>query len=197
MNAKQIKTLALASLASLATITSIGIFTSDVTQAQTAIDLTTFRNTTLSQHNTYRTTHRSPSLTSSASLNASAQRWAEQMASSGSFRHSSASQRNNAGENLYVSYTTANSVAAATLANQAMTAWYNEVSAYNYANPVFSMQTGHFTQLVWRSSTQLGCGSARGTATLSGRTYNAFYVVCHYSPAGNVTGQFAQNVQRP
>lgn len=194
MNAKQIKTLALASLAA---IIPLGIFTSDISQAQTAIDLTTFRNTALSQHNTYRTTHRSPSLTASASLNASAQRWAEQMAASGSFQHSSASQRNNAGENLYVSYTTANSVAAATLANQAVTGWYNEVSSYNYANPVFSMQTGHFTQVVWRSSTELGCGSARGTATLSGRTYNAFYVVCHYSPAGNVTGQFAQNVQRP
>ena len=194
MNTKQLKNLA---LAGLATIIPIGVFTSDVTQAQTAIDLTAFRNATLSQHNTYRTTHRSPSLTSSASLNASAQRWAEQMASSGSFQHSSPSQRNNAGENLYVSYTTANSIGAGTLGNQAVTSWYNEVSSYNYANPVFSMQTGHFTQLVWRSSTQLGCGSARGTATRNGRTYNAFYVVCHYSPAGNVTGQFAQNVQRP
>lgn len=194
MNSNQLKNLALAGLAA---IIPLGLFASNTAQAQTAINLTNFRNATLTQHNTYRATHRSPSLIASNALNTTAQSWADQLAASGSFQHSSASQRNNAGENLYVSYTTANSIAAGTLGNQAVTSWYNEVSAYNYASPGFSMQTGHFTQIVWRNSTQLGCGAARGTKTLNGRAYNAFYVVCHYAPAGNVTGQFPQNVIRP
>lgn len=193
MNRPQLKNIA---LAGLATLIPLSLFTSN-TQAQTAINLTNFRNATLTQHNTYRSTHRVPSLTTSNSLNTTAQSWADQMAASGSFQHSSASQRNSAGENLYVSYTTASSIAAGTLGNQAVTSWYNEVSSYNYSNPVFSLQTGHFTQVVWRGTTQLGCGAARGTATRNGRTYNAFYVVCHYAPAGNVTGQFPQNVIRP
>lgn len=194
MNRQQLKNLA---LAGLATIIPFGLFSSDITQAQTTINLTNFRNATLTRHNTYRATHRSPSLAPTNSLNASAQSWAERLATSGTFEHSSASQRNNAGENLYAYYTTANSIAAGTLGNQVVTSWYNEVSAYNYASPGFSMQTGHFTQVVWRGSTQLGCGVARGTITLNGRAYNAFYVVCHYAPAGNVTGQFPQNVVRP
>lgn len=194
MNRQQLKNLA---LAGLATIIPLGLFATDSALAQTAINLTNFRNATLTQHNTYRATHRSPSLAATNALNTTAQSWAERLATSGTFEHSSASQRNNAGENLYVYYTTANSIAAGTLGNQAVTSWYNEVSAYNYSNPVFSPQTGHFTQVVWRGTTQLGCGAARGTKTLNGRAYNAFYVVCHYAPAGNITGQFPQNVIRP
>jgi len=194
MNQKHWKNLA---LAGLATIMPLGLFASNTVQAQTTINLPNFRNATLTRHNTYRATHRSPSFTVSNALNTTAQSWAERLASTSTFEHSSASQRNNAGENLYVSYTTANSIAAGTLGNQAVTSWYNEVSAYNYASPGFSMQTGHFTQVVWRGSTQLGCGAARGTKNLNGRNYNAFYVVCHYAPAGNVTGQFPQNVIRP
>lgn len=68
---------------------------------------------------------------------------------------------------------------------------------YNYSNPGFSAEPGHFTQVVWKNSTQLGCGAAQGVKTLNGRQYNAFYVVCHYAPAGNVTGQFPENVLKP
>ena len=42
----------------------------------------------------------------------------------------------------------------------AITAWYDEVSDYDYSNPGFSSSTGHFTQLVWVGTTKLGCGVA-------------------------------------
>ncbi|MFM6182997.1 MAG: CAP family protein [Dolichospermum sp.] len=164
--------------------------------AQTTIDLTTFRNTSLSKHNSYRATHRSPALTTSSSANNSAQTWAQYLADNGLFQHSTANQRNNAGENLYVFYTTS-SIDAINLANKAVTSWYDEVSKYDYSKPGFSSATGHFTQVVWKSTTQLGCGVARGTKTMSGTKFNAFYVVCHYLPAGNVTGQFPANVLKP
>jgi uncharacterized protein YkwD len=163
---------------------------------QTSLDLATFRNSALSKHNSYRATHHSPNMTFSDSVNNTAQTWAQYLATNKVFQHSSSSQRNNAGENLYVSYTTT-STAASTLADAALKKWYNEVSAYNYANPGYSSQTGHFTQVVWKSSTQLGCGAAQGTKTINGNNYNAFYVVCHYAPAGNVQGQFADNVLKP
>ncbi|MEQ8958143.1 MAG: hypothetical protein RLP02_09505 [Coleofasciculus sp. C2-GNP5-27] len=41
---------------------------------------------------------------------------------------------------------------------------------------------------------RMGCGAARGVKTFGSTQYNAFYGVCHYSPVGNVTGQFADNV---
>jgi glioma pathogenesis-related protein 2 len=165
--------------------------------AQTSIDMTKFRNASLSKHNSYRYTHRSPGLTSSNSLNTSAQKWAQYLANNGLFEHSSASQRNNAGENLYVYYTTASTVDSTNLGNMAVKSWYDEVSKYDYNKPGFSSATGHFTQVVWKSSTQLGCSAAQGVKTLSGKKYNAFYVVCHYSPPGNVQGQFPANVLKP
>ncbi len=45
--------------------------------------------------------------------------------------------------------------------------------------------SGHFSQLVWKGSTQLGCGYSTKCQMLT----------CNYSPPGNVAGQFASNVQ--
>jgi glioma pathogenesis-related protein 2 len=176
--------------------TSIMSLTSQPAIAQTTMDLNIFRNTSLSKHNSYRATHRSPSLTTSSSANTTSQNWAQYLATNGLFQHSTATQRKNAGENLYVFYTTG-SIDAVTLANNAVKSWYDEVSKYNYNNPGFSTDTGHFTQVVWKSSTQLGCSVARGTKTMNGTKFNAFYVVCHYLPAGNVQGQFPANVLKP
>lgn len=161
------------------------------------IDLISLRNASLSSHNTYRTTHRSPAMTLQDSLNTTSQSWAEYLAKSGTMQHSSSEYRNGAGENLYVFYTTSTTVSPLTLADKAVASWYNEISAYNYDVPQFSSGTGHFTQVVWKNSTQLGCGAAQGTKVLNGKTYNAYYVVCQYAPAGNITGQFADNVLRP
>jgi uncharacterized protein YkwD len=176
---------------------SIIPMSSEPVLAQTSIDLTTLRSTSLSKHNSYRATHRSPNMTISSSANNTAQAWAQYLATNGLFQHSATNQRNNAGENLYVSYTTAPSVNYAALANTAVQSWYDEVKLYNYNSPGFSSATGHFTQVVWKSSTQLGCGTAQGTKTINGTKYKAFYVVCHYAPAGNVQGQFPANVLKP
>ena len=43
----------------------------------------------------------------------------------------------------------------------AVSRWYNEVGQYDYRNPGFSLQTGHFTQVVWASTTELGCAMVR------------------------------------
>lgn len=67
--------------------------------------------------------------------------------------------------------------------------WYEEVSLYNYKDPQFSPKTGHFTQVVWQGSQELGCGL---TTSCPGRMSHIW--VCHYDPPGNVQGAFDGNV---
>jgi hypothetical protein len=55
-------------------------------------------------------------------------------------------------------------------------AWYDEVKNYNFKKPGFTMDTGHFTQLVWKSSTRLGLGLAAGKHGGS----NAYYCTAQY-----------------
>jgi len=192
---KLFSTLTLTTATALTIALAGGAISSDSVLGQTSIDLAALRSAAVSQHNTYRATHKSPNITLSDSLNSSAQAWAENIASSGQLQHST--NRNNVGENIYVFYTTENSIDSTTLGNKAVSDWYSEVKDYNYASPGFSTNTGHFTQAVWKGSTQLGCGAAQGTATKGGTNYNAFYVVCQYAPAGNVEGQFPDNVLQP
>ena len=192
---KFFSTLTLTTATALTTALTGGAISSDSVLGQTSIDLATLRSVAVSQHNTYRATHKSPNITISDSLNSSAQAWAENIASSGQFAHST--NRNNVGENIYASFTTQTSIDPTTLGNEAVSKWYGEVKDYNYASPGFSSNTGHFTQVVWKGSTQLGCGAAQGTKTMNGTTYNAFYVVCQYAAAGNMQGQFPDNVLQP
>ena len=74
--------------------------------------------------------------------------------------------------------------------------WYYEIERYDFKNPGFSSATKHFTQVVWKSTSQVGCGIAIGQKTSDGR-YRV-YGVCQYKDAGNVvsstTDFFSLNV---
>ncbi|WP_244918176.1 CAP family protein [Nostoc linckia] len=156
---------------------------------QTSIDLAKLRSDAVSAHNTHRAKHKSPNVTIDNTLNESAQAWAQTIAAKGDLEHST--NRNNVGENIYWGGDSAS------LGSTAVDEWYSEIKDYDYNNPVFSGATGHFTQVVWKGSTKVGCGAAPGPATIDGTKYDGVYVVCQYSPAGNVKGQFADNVLKP
>lgn len=72
------------------------------------------------------------------------------------------------------------------LARAVVDSWYNEISAYNYNKPGFSMETGHFTQVVWKSTKRFGCGCAPKD--------NSIYCTCNYDPPGNYDDQYKANV---
>lgn len=65
---------------------------------------------------------------------------------------------------------------------------YKEVCKFNFNNPGWGYRTGHFTQVVWKKSVELGIGKA-----VSGR---CTYVVGRYKPAGNVLNNFRENVAK-
>ncbi|RKO88126.1 CAP domain-containing protein, partial [Blyttiomyces helicus] len=63
--------------------------------------------------------------------------------------------------------------------------WVNEKQFYNdekIPGPNFD-QYGHYTQVMWKDTTHVGCGLAFG------KDHNSGKVVCDYKPAGNVVGQ--------
>lgn len=39
--------------------------------------------------------------------------------------------------------------------------WYSEILAYNFKQPGFSLNTGNFTQLVWKKTMEIGVGITR------------------------------------
>lgn len=114
-------------------------------------------------------------LTWSADLAAYAQEWAEQLAISGCrMKHRSPNAH---GENLF------QGTFGAFTAVDAAKAW--ETEKKDYRGGVLTdanwAPAGHYTQMVWRQTTQLGCGQAICNSTL--------IVACNYSPAGNVLGR--------
>ena len=81
----------------------------------------------------------------------------------------------------------------------AIEAWGNERIYYNYNKPGFSEETGHFTQLVWKSTRTVGCDRFDcGTERGNDQEAKGWFVVCQYWPPGNVMGDhtFQDNVQR-
>jgi glioma pathogenesis-related protein 2 len=139
---------------------------------------------TLQHHNTLRAHHCVDAMVLNATLNRLAQNFAEWLAAHNRFEHSKSSY----GENLYWGSSSAGLTNIK--GNVAVQSWYDEIKDYDFNNSTFSMATGHFTQVVWKASKQLGVGIAFAN---SGR---AAYVVANYGPAGNVQGQFAEHVLR-
>ncbi|KDQ16642.1 hypothetical protein BOTBODRAFT_84364, partial [Botryobasidium botryosum FD-172 SS1] len=123
-------------------------------------------------HNTFRAKHGAKPLTWSNSLATSAQAWANRC----QFRHSGTK---GVGENLAAgtgNYTPAN----------AIKSWTDESSQYDPKHPQYS----HFTQVVWKSTIQVGCAVASCNGIFDPKFGKANYYVCQYSPPGNVIGQF-------
>jgi len=148
------------------------------------LDLAAFRAAALKQHNIYRAKHGVPPLALSSQLNGVAQQYAEQLARTNQLVHSDNTQL---GENLYAFESSGQTLPRP---EAVVDRWYSEIQNYNFDKPGFHTETGHFTQLVWKSSKELGIGIAQAAA-------GTWYVVANYNPPGNISGQFPLNVLKP
>ncbi|MFE3444895.1 CAP family protein [Nocardia sp. NPDC059180] len=144
--------------------------------------------TGLDAHNMYRARHGSPPMSLAGDLVDRAAQCAEYYADKGSIDHS-CPFKNGAGENLFMA--TGGSADAVHQVQRAVQIWYDEIANYDYNNPGFANNTGHFTQVVWKASTRLGVGFHSKD--------NKHVVVALYLEPGNVSGRgnFEQNVPRP
>jgi pathogenesis-related protein 1 len=132
-------------------------------------------------HNQLRATVGVPPLMWDAALASVAQAYAQGC----QFQHSG---RDGVGENL-----AANAPAPpGSPVAMAFRSWSDEQAFYDYAGNscAAGKQCGHYTQVVWRTTTRLGCGVA---ACTTGSPFTGFpnweLWVCNYAPPGNVSGQ--------
>jgi hypothetical protein len=133
----------------------------------------------LAYHNQLRAKVGSPPLAWNAALAAHAAEYAQVMADSGQMVHSSRVGREKERENLALSPHGSNS------ANALVQLWGKEQALFRPGTfPSICAgdwsQCAHFTQMVWSTTTDVGCGFAQG------RQFDA--LVCRYTPPGNRDG---------
>ncbi|RZC43032.1 uncharacterized protein BDFB_013077 [Asbolus verrucosus] len=136
-------------------------------------------------HNEYRRKYCVPELKLNKQMCKYAQEWADTCAKSGSMCHRA---NNPYGENIFCVYSS--DYSHVPTARDAIKEWYDEVKKHTFGVEAVNHGTLHFTQIVWKSSTDLGFAMAKNN---KGETY----VVANYSPRGNCIGQFSPNVPRP
>lgn len=141
----------------------------------------------LESHNQIRVLHAATKLKLNADLTRMAQEWAEHIADTNKFEHSNNSYLGQSlGENIAMRFT---STGEELTGRQMTEQWYEEALNYNY-NDDFQQGKGHFAQIVWRTTREVGFGRAKA---LDGK----WYAVANYYPAGNYISQFRENVSPP
>jgi len=143
-----------------------------------------FKNQCVKWHNVFRTKHQVGPVTWNDAIAKGAEKWAKYLAANNMFKHESNIKE---GENLYMlSHKPTEPCTAATKA------FYGEVKYYDFDKPGYSKKTGHFTQVVWKNTKQIGAAQAT-------RKDGHFIVVIRYSPPGNYLGEkpFSNNVFPP
>ncbi|MCW6036675.1 pathogenesis-related family 1 protein [Spirulina subsalsa FACHB-351] len=128
----------------------------------------------LNAHNQWRSQVGVPPLRWSAQLSRYAQEWADHLLATNQFEHRSDSLY---GENLAMSSGQQMSP------QRVVDLWGEEIKDYNYQQNSCTPgeMCGHYTQIVWKTTTEVGCAVAR-----QGRRE---VWVCNYNPPGNYVGQ--------
>jgi len=117
-------------------------------------------------------------LTWDANVAAFAQEWADELATRGcdlEHRPRSGEFAQRYGENIFWAS------GGSWTAQDVVESWASEAADYDYDSNTCSNICGHYTQIVWRDTSRLGCGRA---------TCGSQEVwVCNYDPPGNVLGE--------
>merc|ERR1712038_1286108 len=144
----------------------------------------TIQRECLDSHNKCRAKHGVKPLRLNQKICEYSQKWAEKLASSELLEHSGSHQY---GENLY--YCWHSDPRIVMKGNEPVESWYSEVKTHKYGGKPRTNETGHFTQVVWKDTKELGMGVAKSK---SGKVF----VVTNYSPPGNFIGKYKENVPR-
>ena len=139
---------------------------------------TAFIRAVLTEHNNYRAELHLPALTWSSTLAEDARTWGAKLAKSGKGQHDM-SVRGKEGENLWWG------TAGAYTWENMVDFWGDEKQHFVYGPYPDCVDkkgsvVGHYTQMIWRTTTQVGC------ALVSNGDLD--FLVCRYSAPGNMVG---------
>jgi len=147
------------------------------------------RDAIVATHNRWRAQVGVGELSYSPELEVSAQAWADHLKQTNhcQMRHSVPEGRY--GENLYwasaLTWSDGRRELQKVSSAKPVDSWGSEISDYNYAKNSCKpgKMCGHYTQMVWRTSTKVGCAMA-----VCEDTQEQVWV-CQYQPAGNWVGK--------
>lgn len=140
-----------------------------------------FEDRVLAAHNRERSTLGVEPLNWNPALAKSAQGWADRLAAAGAFEHAPEDPRKPEGENLWAGTKSHYSV------ERMVDGWVREKRHFkpgrfpNNSTTGNVADIGHYTQLMWRQSRQVGCAMATGA--------REDVLVCRYAEAGNYRGE--------
>ena len=143
-------------------------------------DLSNLRARLLALHNRERAGVRVPALSWDTDLEAAAAAYGPQLERLGQLAHSPAESRPGQGENLWMG------TAGAFSPEEMVGGWIGEKSLFrpglfpDVSTSGHYADVGHYTQIIWRGTTRVGCALHRST--------RHDILICRYSPPGNVLG---------
>ena len=145
-------------------------------------NLDAYKNSIIKLHNEIREKHKSPPLKENEKLNDLASIYAESLVNNQEKINYELNMYNDeiVGENIIV--------AESKRPEDAFKKILDEEKNYDFKSNKFSKATGHFTQAIWKDTTDIGCGF------WVDKENKKYYIVLLYYPAGNIFGKFSENV---
>lgn len=133
--------------------------------------------------NNYRLKNQAPPLTWDSTIGLFSQNWSNYLLNNNLFKHSGNKLY---GENL--AWFKGYKLDIISMIKKAIDSWYNEIIVYDFNNSAFSQSAGHFTALVWVSSTTFAIGYSHDSIT------DTVIVTFNSNPPGNMRNEFKKNV---
>ena len=148
------------------------------------IDLETFISEMVKLHNELRIKHDSPPLNENEELNNMASIYAKSLANN--------QEKNNCEYNVYKEEILGENIFITDYKKpkDIFKKISNEKYEYDFDKNKYSNSSAHFTQAIWKDTTDIGCGFWADKASKKN------FIVLLYYPAGNVLGNFNKNVNK-
>ncbi|KAI5240763.1 hypothetical protein E4T43_05846 [Aureobasidium subglaciale] len=163
------------------------------TVAAPAGKATTYQQRVVDHHNVHRSNHSAPALAWDAALASTAAK----IAATCVYAHSMNVDGGGYGQNIAAGVEANNVSAVITeLFYNGEVGYYTNL--YGQANPDMSNfeKWGHFSQLVWKGTTKVGCATQYCSGGLAnvGQYVSPHFTVCNYGSPGNYAGEYAANI---